>query len=96
MAYFKVSSQVLRSKANELENLNAQFKSRIEDLKGSERALSASYEAESQKVFHAAFEANCTKFMEFYKGINNYAQALKAEADRYEKAEARNIQIAKN
>lgn len=94
MSAFRVNSQVLRAKAAELEQLNANFKKQLEELVAAEIEMGKGYEGESRNTFHNNFEGNRAKFEAFYNGINQYIQTLKTEADNYEKAELQSTTIA--
>lgn len=92
--YFKVSSQELRQKAANLEQLNGNFRKRVEELAASEQNLSTMWEGEAQKAFRTAFNNDRQKFTAFAEGIARYVQALIAAAEKYEQAEAKNVTTA--
>lgn len=94
MSSFRVSSQELRSKASQLEQLNAQFKSSVEALSSSEASLATMWEGEAQKAFRKAFSDDKGQFDKFSAGIAQYIQALLNAAQQYETAEAKNVSTA--
>ena len=95
MSYFKVSSQELRNKAGELQQLNTNFKNQVEALVNSEQTLASMWEGEAQQAFRTAFNNDRQKFGEFATGIAKYVQALRDAAQKYEQAEAKNVNTAK-
>lgn len=94
MSSFRVSSQELRAKAGELEQMNAQFKSAVEALSSSEASLATMWEGDAQKAFHTAFNNDKGQFEKFSAGIAQYIQALLNAAGQYESAEAKNVNTA--
>ena len=87
MAAFMVTSSELKSKANELRNLNAQFKSQ-------EGSLVSMWEGEARDAFDMAFKNDKTQMDNFYNLIEQYCAALETIAAKYEAAEARNLSTA--
>lgn len=61
----------------------------------SEANLASMWEGDAQKAFRAAFNSDCQQFDSFYKGIAQYVQALREAAAQYDKAEGRNVDLAK-
>ena len=55
MSMFRVSSTVLRQKAQELEQMNKQFDAAVKALGSQEAALATMWEGEAQKAFRNAF-----------------------------------------
>jgi WXG100 family type VII secretion target len=96
MAQIRVTSSRLRSAAESLQNLNNQFKNKSENLCSREQALSQMWEGQAQTAFHSAFQKDSQQMNTFYQLINQYVSALLEIAARYEKAEARNAEIAGN
>lgn len=94
MSGFRVNSQELRQKASQLEQLNANFQKKVQELVNSEQNLATMYEGEAQKAFHTAFTNDQQQFNNFYNGIAKYVQALINAAEQYERAEAKNVTIA--
>ncbi len=91
---FRVTSAQLRQKAQELRNLNSQFKSSVNNLQASESALNGMWEGDARKAFHNAFTQNKTKFDNFSNGMEEYAQRLMDAAAEYDRTEAANVGIA--
>lgn len=94
MSMFRVSSGELRQKAQQLEQMNAQFKTAVESLANQEQNLATMWEGEAQKAFRTAFNNDRQQFMNFYNGIAKYIQALQDAAQQYEQAEAKNLSTA--
>lgn len=94
MSMFRVSSSELRQKADQLEQMNAQFKSAVEALANQEQSLATMWEGEAQKAFRTAFNNDRQQFMNFYNGITKYIEALRAAAAQYDQAEAKNLSTA--
>lgn len=94
MSMFRVSSSELRQKAQQLEQMNAQFKTAIQALVTQEQSLATMFEGEAQKAFHTAFNNDRQQFENFYNGIAKYIQALRDAAQQYDQAEAKNLSIA--
>lgn len=95
MSMFRVSSTVLRQKAQELEQMNKQFKSAVESLANQEASLASMWEGEAQKAFRTAFNNDRQQFDNFYNGIAKYIQALRDAATQYDQAESKNLSTAK-
>ncbi len=95
MSMFRVSSSVLRQKASQLSELNARFKNAVERLASQEASLASMWEGDAQKAFRKAFNDDRQQFENFYKGIAEYIRALQEAAQRYDEAEAKNLETAK-
>lgn len=94
MAMIHVTSQRLRSAAENLQGLNGQFKTKAGELAGKEQSLCQMWEGQAKNTFHTAFDRDSQQMEIFYNLINQYVQALLEIAERYEQAEARNAEIA--
>lgn len=94
MALFEVTSEVLRSKAEELLNLNAQFENKKIELENEESGLIGMWEGETKRLFHTAFMSDKEQMNVFINLIKQYVEALLNIAQRYEEAEARNAELA--
>ncbi len=94
MAFFQVTASELRNKAARLQELNAQFKVKAEELSDKEASLAGMWEGEAQRVFHQAFLRDRQQMDAFSQLIAQYVQALLEIALRYEQAEAKNREIA--
>lgn len=95
MANFRVNSQTLRCKAEQLRAMNDQFKNKVAQLTQSENSLHGMWEGEAHSAFHTAYNNDVQQFEKFCQGIMKYVEALKSAAQEYERAEQRNIEIAK-
>ena len=94
MAFFQVISSVLRQKAGNLKQLNAQFKAKAAALSEKEASLCGMWEGAARDTFHQAFLRDRQQMDAFYQLIEQYVQALLEIAARYEQAEARNRELA--
>ena len=94
MAEIQVTSATLRSKAEELKQLNAQFKTAVSALEASESSLNGKWEGESHDSWHQAFNKDKTQMDNFYNAIQNYCTSLLSIAEKYEQAENKNISTA--
>lgn len=94
MASFTVTAKELQAKAEELRNLNQQFKSEVSNLESVEGALSGMWEGEARDAFHNAFNSDKTQMDNFYNAIELYAARLQEAASKYMQAEAANVEIA--
>ncbi|MCD7884787.1 MAG: WXG100 family type VII secretion target [Lachnospiraceae bacterium] len=94
MSEIQVTSSTLRSKAEELNQLNEQFKSAYGTLSDEEASLRSQFEGETSDTFHSAFTSDITQMGNFYNAIAQYVQKLITIAEGYEKAEAANVSTA--
>lgn len=93
---FKVTPSVLTSQANEVNNLNGQFKTAVAQLVSSEQSLKSMWEGEANVIFHNEFMKDKAKMDEFYKLITQYVEKLNTIATRYKQTEETNAEIARN
>jgi len=94
MAEIKVTSRELRNKADNLEGLNRSFRAEVEKMVGYEAQLATMWEGEAKEAFRKAFNDDKAKMDRFAQNIDKYIEALRMDAQKYEDAENRNIQIA--
>ena len=94
MSMFRVSSTVLRQKAQELEQMNKQFDAAVKALGSQEAALATMWEGEAQKAFRKAFNDDKLKMERFALNIDKYVMALREDAQKYEEAENKATNIA--
>lgn len=90
-----VSTNTLRKKADELQQMNQQLIKALEELSSQEQTLASQWEGDAQQAFRTSFQQDMQKFQEFVKGISEYATALITIAKEYDIAEDRNVQVAK-
>ncbi len=95
MAMFLVNFEQLRQKAEQLEQMNVQFRKAVSQLSDSEASLAQMWEGEAQKAFRTAFNQDREQFEAFAQGIDKYVQALREAVSQYESAENKNVGIAK-
>jgi len=96
MSFYQVTSGELRNKAEEIKNLNSRFKNEVESLRSSEQNLKTMWEGEANDAFHSAFTKDSASMDMFADVVEQYAAALMVIADRYEAAERKNAEIARN
>jgi WXG100 family type VII secretion target len=94
MAEFTVTSNQVRAKEGELQNLNSSYKQKIDSLEQIVKGLDGMWEGDAHDAFHAAFEKDKVNLWNFYNAIEKYCQTLLEIAQNYEKAEAKNVQTA--
>lgn len=94
MAAFQVTSSELKAKANELRDLNAQFKTQVGNLESQEGSLLTMWEGEAKKAFDTAFKNDKSQMDNFYNLIEQYCVALENIAAKYDMAEAQNVSTA--
>ena len=93
MSEIQVTTSTLRTKADELSQLNEQFRNAVNALSDEEQALRTGYEGASSDAFHAAFSKDIIQMNNFYNAIAQYVQKLSQIAESYDKAEAANVTI---
>ena len=94
MAIIRVTAAQLKTGAEELRNLNQQFKAAVSDLESTESSLNSMWEGDARNAFHQAFTNDKTQMDNFFNAIEVYAQRLEAAAAKYEQAEAQKTEIA--
>ncbi len=94
MSDFKVTINDLKAKVDSLRQLNAQFKSQIEELTETESRLNGMWEGEARTTFHQAFESDKIQMSNFYNAVEVYAQRLETIAEKYRMAEQNAVNIA--
>lgn len=94
MGMIQVTATQVRAKAEEMQNLNAQFKAQTETLAAEEQGLGSMWEGQAKTAFHTAFTRDQSQMDEFHGLIGLYVQALLQIAAKYEQAEARNVELA--
>ena len=94
MSQFRVTASELRSKSEELTNLNTSFKNAVENLVNSEGSLNTMWEGEAKDAFHNAFTGDKAKMDQFAALIEKYVTTLQTIATKYETTERQNTSIA--
>lgn len=93
MSEIQVTSTTLRNKAEELNQLNEQFRKAVNSLIEEEGALRSQFEGQTSDAFHNKFSKDSIQMNNFYNAIAQYAQKLTEIAASYEKAEQDNVAI---
>ncbi len=94
MGLINVSAATLRTKAEELANLNSTLKTNINELETSEQNLTTMWEGQTKDAFHNAFHSDKVQMDNFSRLIDNYVAALENVATKYEQAENTNLNTA--
>jgi len=94
MGEIKVTASQLRSKADELTQINATFRSRVESLVEAEMMLMGMWDGEAKTAFHNAFERDKENMSRFYNAIAQFICTLQQIAAKYDNADAQSAQIA--
>ena len=94
MSEFRVSLNEVQSKAEELKQLNSQFKNAVSELEGIEQQLVGMWEGAARDAFHNAFSNDKIQMDNFYAAIELFAQTLSGIAAKYAQAEAMNVDLA--
>lgn len=94
MAAFRVTASELKTKAGQLREQNAQFKTQVGVLEDHEGNLMTMWEGEAKKAFDTAFRNDKAQFDNFYNLIEQYCRTLEGIAAQYERAEAQNTSTA--
>lgn len=90
---FTVTAAALRKTAEELRDLNSQYKAKVENLAEVEQELRSMWEGEANQAFQRAFAKDKVSLDKYYAVINVYIEALIQSAADYEKAEAQALNI---
>lgn len=94
MGEIKVTPQEVHNKADEIKNLNAQFKGKVDNLTTAEQSLVAMYEGPTRNAFDREYNKDKAQWETFHKVIEQYVQALHTIADKYAQKEMENLEIA--
>ncbi len=92
----RVSAEQLIARANELKDLNTQFRSTVTELESTEETLRSMWEGDANDAFHRAFTSDKVQMTNFYNAIELYVYKLLEIAAKYQQAEATNTEIATN
>ena len=91
---FRVSVTELTTRAEQLRNLNGQFKTAVSQLEETEQSLMGMWEGAAQKTFHNAFQTDKGQMANFYNAIELYAAKLEEIASKYAETENLNVETA--
>ncbi len=94
MAEFKLTEAQLRTKADDLEQLNASFKGKIDSLEETEAALMGMWDGDAKEAFNRAFNNDKIQMTNFYNAIAQYVAVLRQVAANYAQAENTNVNTA--
>jgi len=94
MAMIQVTATELERQAEQLEQLNQNFKAKVEGLNSEEQQLCSMWEGEAKAAFDKAFQNDKTQMESFEALIKKYVQAMRDIAKKYKEAEAANTEKA--
>ena len=94
MAEIKVTSQVLRNKANDLKGYIGKFESERQNLVTAEQTLMTKFEGDAATTFDGNFKAFNSQMENFKKVVDDYVVKLESMAEAYERSEAQAAQAA--
>ena len=77
MAIIRVTAAQLKTGAEELRNLNQQFKAAVSDLESTEGSLNSMWEGEARNAFHQAFTNDKTQMDNFFNALKCMPSAWK-------------------
>ncbi|MBQ8305265.1 MAG: WXG100 family type VII secretion target [Blautia sp.] len=95
-AEIRVTSAALRSRREELEQANGQFRELLERLESTVGMLAASWEGESHDAFYQAFKEDRGKMDLFSDTVRAYGATLDNMINKYEAAEKANTILARS
>ena len=90
----RVTSATLRSKKDELIEINQKFSETADSMEETVHTLEGSWEGDSHDAFYTAFNTAKGKMTAFSGAVTQYTNALEQIIAKYEAAEAENIAIA--
>ena len=94
MADFRVSTNEVKQRVDELRELNKAFKSAVDNLEGQEQTLVSMWEGSARDTFHNAFVSDIGQMGSFYNTIEAFASVLMTIVNNYIQTENMNIEIA--
>lgn len=94
MSFYQINSNELRNRNEQLASLLQKFRAEKENLITNANALKGMWEGEANDSFNNAFLKDMGQVEAFIDLIENYIRVMENIADRYESAEAKNINIA--
>ncbi len=89
-----VNTGTLKSRSQELKNLNNSLKTQLGELKATEQSLNSMWEGEAKNAFHTVFGKDMEQMNQFYTAIEQYITRLNVIVTKYEAAEQRNVSTA--
>ena len=94
MGFFQVTASELRTKAEDLRNLNSNYKNEVNGLVETEGTLKGKWIGQANDTFHNAFMKDKGQMDSFSTLIDRYVEVLLQIAQQYEKTEVANTEIA--
>lgn len=96
MAQYEVTSAQLNNVKSQLSTYNEQFIQRVRDLERTQQDLKSMWQGDANNAFDAAFNSDKEQWTKFASLMQQYIEALGKIAEAYDKAEAVNVETAKN
>ena len=94
MGQITVMTNEIKSKADELNALNEQFKAAVNELESLESSFSGMWEGTAKEAFHNAFTSDKSQMNNFSIAISLYVQKLMEILNKYAQAENTNAETA--
>jgi len=91
MSFYQIDSRQLRSKKEELLNLNRRFMEQKQNLCEKETQLKSMWEGAANESFHTRFMKDAGQMDAFCETIDRYVCVMESIADRYDTAEQKNM-----
>ncbi|MBQ4528375.1 MAG: WXG100 family type VII secretion target [Clostridia bacterium] len=96
MSAFDVTPAQLKSTADQLESLNQQFQSAVNNLDSTQQTLNGMWEGEAKQAFQQAFSKDKVNMDAFHANITKFVAAIRTMASKYEQAENQNTQTGQS
>ena len=94
MGLIQVTSSELTRQADQLKQLNNNFKTLVSNLESTEQYLSSMWEGQANVAFHNAFVKDKAQMDNFYNLIEQYISVMTQIAAKYQQAEMANTDTA--
>lgn len=94
MAQIQVTASQLSDSKTQLNSLNSQLKSTIDDTDAIVRQLKNDWEGDASDAFQASYTSNSQKLVRATEGIQSFISALENIISQYKQTEAANVNIA--
>jgi len=92
MASIRVSTQVIRGVANEVEGLASQYQTQATNLFNEGRELDTTWDGDANQSFNTQCGRDEPLFNQLKTVFDQYVQALRSFADTYDRSEAEAVQ----
>jgi len=96
MAINKVNSQGMRTAANDIEQMAAEYTQQVAALYSVGQELDASWDGDASKTFKAQLGQDQPRFDALNTVVRQYVEVLRNSADTYDKNEAEAIETLRS